>query len=61
MVHAEMCQINTFFQGAFMSQMSLAGTGTVRDVNISTQAPVTQIMANKSTIQETKREEEKNI
>lgn len=42
-----------------MSQMSLAGTGSVRDVNISSQAPVTQIMGNKSIIQETKREEKR--
>lgn len=63
-VHAEMCQkINTFFQGGFMSQMTLAGTGSMRGLNISTQTPVTQITGNESTTQEIKEggEEEMNI
>lgn len=37
-----------------MSQMTLAGTGSMRALDIITQAPVTQIMGNESTIQETK-------
>ena len=45
-----------------MSQMTLAGTGSMRGLNISTQAPVTEIIGNESTTQETKgREEEMNI
>lgn len=53
--HAETCRkIKTFFQGGFMSQMTLAGTGSMRALDIITQAPVTQIMGNESTIQETK-------
>lgn len=42
-----------------MSQMTLAGTGSMRGLNISTQAPVIQITRNESTTQEAKREEKR--
>lgn len=44
-----------------MDQITLAGTGSMRGLNISTHEPVTQIKEHESTTQEAKREAETNI